>query len=110
MHYSGIITALAALSSFAAALPRPPSVTPPKAIPIKFNPVHHARSLNPNAGVITRRALDSGAKVLKPIKVHPSFTKRSIDGDDDEDEDSIDFSRLDLSTQAQLIYGAPEGK
>lgn len=110
MHYSGIIATLAALSGFAAALPRPPTVPLPKAIPIKYSPAHIARSLNPEAGVITRRALDSGAKVLKPIKVHPSFTKRSLDGDEDENEDSIDFSRLDLATQAQLIYGAPERK
>lgn len=106
MHYSGILAALTAISGFAAALPRPLAVTPPKTIPIKYDALHSIRSLNGNAGVITRRALDSGATVLKPIKVHPSFTKRS----DGQDPDSTDFSRLDLSKQAQLIYGAPDCK
>ncbi|KAF8428321.1 hypothetical protein EV426DRAFT_337351 [Tirmania nivea] len=103
MHYSGIFIALTALSSFAAALPRPFSVTPPKAVSIKYDTLHSIRSVNENTGVITRRAIDSGAKILRPIKVHHSFTKRS----DDDDPDSIDFSRLDLSKQAQLIYGSP---
>ena len=106
MHYSGIFVAFTALSSFAAALPRPHLVTPPKAVPIKFDALHSTRSVDGNAGVITRRAIDSGAKILRPIKVHPSFTKRS----DDEDPNSIDFSRLDLSKQAQLIYGSPDCK
>jgi len=106
MHYSGIFVVLTALSSFAAALPRPPSVTPPKAVPIKFDALHSIRSVNGDEGVITRRAIDSGAKILRAIKVHPSFTKRS----DNEDPDSIDFSRLDLSKQAQLIYGSADCK
>ncbi|KAF8452972.1 hypothetical protein BGX38DRAFT_439163 [Terfezia claveryi] len=106
MHYPGFLVALTALSSFAVALPRPVSVTPPKAVPIKLDPLHSIRSVNENTGIITRRAIDSGAKILKPIKVHYSFTKRS-DGDD---SNSIDFSRLDLSKQAQLVYGSPDCK
>lgn len=106
MHYAGVFVALTALSGFVAALPRPLSVTPPKAIPIKYDTLHSTRSINENSGVITRRAIDSGAKILRPIKVHPSFTKRS----DGSDPGSIDFSRLDLSKQAQLIYGAPDCK
>lgn len=101
MHYLGVFTALTALSGLAVALPRP---NPPKQVPIKYDALHEIRSLNTNTGSVTRRAIESGAKILKPIKVHPSFTKRS----DGEHKDSIDFSRLDLGKQAQLVYGSPD--
>lgn len=105
MRYSGVFAAITALSGMAAALPRPLNVSPSKGIPIKSGSIVHTRRSDfSNAGEITRRALDSGARVLKPIKVHPSFMKREVD----EDGDSIDFSRLDLSKQVELVYGAPE--
>ena len=102
MHYSSLFTLLTAFSSLATALPRPHPLlqtTPPKTLPIKFDSTTLTRRDIPN-GYITKRALDSGAKILKPIRLHP---RRSHDK-----RDVVDFSKLDPAKQAQLVYGAPE--
>ena len=91
MQYTLIFTALTAFFGLDATLPHP---SPQKLVPIK------AGSLTPTPDdVITRRAIRGGASILKPIKISNAIGKR----------ESIDFSSLDPSNQAHLLYGSPGG-
>ena len=64
-----------------------------------------ALSLFPFFGLSTTKVVETTATALKPININDFEAATGV-----QRRAAVDFSRLDPSTQAQLIYGRPGSK